>query len=78
MNVKDIDDALVASYMACQIPADRYFGNAQLTQAFMDEVRVRAGNRMLKETEVMQRLLTLRKTGRLPRLQRDYHGRNVN
>jgi hypothetical protein len=77
MVMSNLDSALVAAYEEFNVPVDCFFGDDGLTQAFVALVGSRLGGGDLDPPMVMRRLMTLRKRGRLPRLRRDYHGRNA-
>ena len=73
-----MDDAtLIATYAAFDTPVDRFIGNPDLAEEFTRRLRGRSGAGSLNSQEVMQRLVYLRKRGRLPRLRRNYYGRNA-
>ncbi len=72
----NLDEAIIALYAVFNTPADRFSGDQCRAGAFTAAVRERVGNASLTEQEVIQRLLYLRKRCRLPRLRRQYHGRN--
>ncbi len=71
------DEALIATYEAFDTPADQFIGNPDLVKAFVTAVQARMGDDGLDTQEVMRRLVYLRKRGRLPRLRRNYYGRNA-
>ena len=75
MDVVPLDDILVKTYEDFDTPADRFIGDAVLTEAFVTAVRRRAGDSSPDPLTIMRRLVTLRKQGRLPRLRRSYYGR---
>jgi hypothetical protein len=71
------DEALIATYEAFNTPVDQFIGNPGLAEAFASMLRNRAGTPGLDSQKIMQRLVYLRKRGRLPRLRRNYYGRNA-
>lgn len=75
MDARALDDILVKAYEAFDTPVDRFIGDAGRTEAFVAVVRREAGESGLDSHEVMNRLVALRKKGRLPRLRRNYFGR---
>jgi hypothetical protein len=77
MVTSNLDSALVAAYEEFNVPVDGFFGDDRLTQAFLALVAGRLGTEDLEPQDVMRRLINLRKKGRLPRLRRAYHGRDV-
>jgi hypothetical protein len=77
MVASHLDSALVAAYQEFDVPVDRFFGNEDLTQAFVAAVAERVGAADLDLQDVMRRLMNLRKKGQLPRLRRVYNGRTV-
>jgi hypothetical protein len=70
------DAALIATYEAFDTPVDQFIGNPGLAEAFATALRNRADTSGLDLQEIMHRLVYLRKRGRLPRLRRNYYGRN--
>ena len=77
MVMSNLDSALVAAYEEFNVPVDCFFGDDDLTQAFVTSVGGRIGGEDLDAQETMRRLMNLRKKGRLPRLRRAYYGRNA-
>ncbi len=75
MTTMELDAALATTYEDFNVPADQFFGNQDLIEAFTTAVRGRAGDPGLDSQDIMHRLLYLRKKGRLPRLRRSYYGR---
>lgn len=71
----NFDTALVRTYEGFDVPVDQFIGDDGLTDAFVTAVRAEAGDPNLATQEVMRRLVSLRKQGRLPRLRRSYYGR---
>ncbi len=71
------DDALIATYEAFDTPVDQFIGNTGLAEAFATALMHRVDTPGLDPQEIMQRLVYLRKRGRLPRLRRGYYGRNA-
>lgn len=70
-----LDDALVATYAEFGVPADQFFADTQLTQRFLRLLAARLKRTVKDPRRTMRRLVSLRKMGRLPRLQRAYYGR---
>jgi hypothetical protein len=70
------DEILIATYEAFDTPVDQFIGNPGLAEAFATALRNRADTPGMVLQKIMQRLVYLRKRGRLPRLRRNYHGRN--
>lgn len=64
-----LDSVLQQLYLEFDTPADRVLSNPQLAEQFCDRVCHRVGAALEMEA-VLQRLLTLRKKGALPRLRR--------
>jgi hypothetical protein len=73
----DFDTALVAVYGRMGVTVDAFVGDTALTSSFVASVERRTGVAGLDGREVMHRLMNLRKSGRLPRLHRAYHGRRA-
>lgn len=73
-----LDSVIVAEYTSFNVPSDRIVADPEMSEEFAKNV-----NRQLPTADrcdcrtVNSRLLTLRKLGRLPRLARDYNGRNA-
>ncbi len=76
--ISNLDLALVATYEEFDVPVDGFLGDDSLTKAFVASVADRLGSENLDSQDVMRRLVSLRKKGRLPRLRRAYYGRNAN
>ena len=66
----ELDTTLRQLYLEFDTPADRVLSNPQLAEQFFSRVSDRMGAPLERET-VFRRLLTLRKTGNLPRLRRN-------
>ena len=64
-----LDSTLQQLYLEFDTPADRVLSNPRLAEMFFARVRDRMGAPLERET-VFNRLLTLRKSGNLPRLRR--------
>ncbi len=77
MATATLDDALVTLYGEFDTPADQFIGNPDLAESFAAALRGRVSDAGLELQEIMQRLVYLRKRGRLPRLRRSYFGRSV-
>jgi hypothetical protein len=77
MEAKIIDPVLAEVYEAFDVPLDRFFGDEALTERFVDRVRECLPACRLSSSELMARLLNLRKGGKLPRLRRAYFGRGA-
>jgi hypothetical protein len=75
MDTRPLDDALMKTYEDFDIPVDQFIGDTNLTEAFVIAVRRETGDHDLDSQAIMRRLVNLRKTGRLPRLRRNYYGR---
>ena len=73
-----LDEALISIYGDFDTPTDQFIGNPELAEAFAEALRNRLGDASLDLQEIMQRLVYLRKRGRLPRLRRSYSGRHAN
>ena len=67
----DTNERLCTLYQQFDTPADQIVTSAELSEAFADQVRARAGEASLPTQAVMERLLALRKAGRLPRIRRE-------
>lgn len=65
-----LDTTLTQLYLEFDTPADRVLSNPQVAETFFTCVSDRMGIPLERET-VFKRLLTLRKTGNLPRLRRN-------
>lgn len=70
------DGILIATYAEFNTPVDQFIGNDGLAGEFVHVLEERAGTTGLDSQEILQRLVYLRKRGRLPRLRRNYYGRN--
>ncbi len=77
MDSRTLDVLLAETYQEFDVPVDQFFAEKALTEEFVSQVRVRAGDEALEAPNLMRRLMNLRKRGLLPRLRRDFHGRNV-
>ena len=66
----ELDTTLRQLYLEFDTPADRVLSNPQLAEQFFTRVSDRMGTSLEREA-VFKRLLTLRKTGNLPRLRRN-------
>ena len=66
----ELDTTLQELYVEFDTPADRVLSNPQLAEQFLALVNDRMGTSLERET-VFKRLLSLRKTGHLPRLRRN-------
>jgi hypothetical protein len=66
---RELDTTLRELYLEFDTPADRVLSNPQLAETFFTRVSDQMGVPLERET-VFKRLLTLRKTGNLPRLRR--------
>ena len=77
MTSSNFDTALVTVYATMGITVDAFLGDPDLTHSFVNAVERQANESGLDAKEVMRRLMNLRKKGRLPRLHREYHGRNA-
>ena len=75
---ENLDSVLLDTYVEFDTPADQFVGDAELTDRFVDSVHDRLGDSRVPARDLMRRLINLRKMGRLPRLRRNYHGRDVN
>ena len=73
------DDLLREMYIEYNTPCDRLVSDPVSLQAFAEDYVQRTGQQV-EAAQVSHRLLTLRKLGAakggLPRLRRNYHGRN--
>jgi hypothetical protein len=73
------DDMLRDMYVEYNAPCDRLVSDPERLQSFAEDYAERTGQQV-EAAQVSHRLLTLRKIGEakggLPRLRRDYHGRN--
>ena len=73
-----LDSVIVAEYISFDVPSDKIVADSEVSEEFTNKV-----NRHLPIADradprtVNSRLLTLRKRGRLPRLARQYNGRNA-
>lgn len=73
-----LDSVIVDVYKSFAVPSDKIVADSEVSNQFTDKV-----NRRLPSADptdprtVNSRLLTLRKQGRLPRLARQYNGRNA-
>jgi hypothetical protein len=76
MIANSLDLKLTAAYQEFDVPVDRFLADPALTKGFLELVAAKTGNGDLDVSEVMHRLITLRKRGQLPRLRRAYKGRN--
>lgn len=76
MNTTSLDNALVQTYTDFNVPVDQFIGNPRLTEAFVAAVHALSLEEGPDSQVLMQRLVNLRKKGRLPRLRRSYNGRN--
>lgn len=77
MDAKIIDSLLSEVYQAFNVPLDQFFGDEALTQSLVERFRERLPGCPLSASELMARLLNLRKRGRLVRLRRAYFGRGA-
>jgi hypothetical protein len=77
MNANAIDSALAEVYEAFDVPLDRFFGDEVQVAELMERVHKRLPNCQFTANELMARLLSLRKQGKLPRLRRAYFGRGA-
>jgi hypothetical protein len=77
MDVMTIDPILAEINQAFNVPLDQFFGNEVLTERFVERVRERLPGCRLITSELMTRLLSLRKRGKLARLRRTYFGRRA-
>lgn len=64
-----MDDALAAAYVEVDEPADRLILHEALAARFIDVVQ-QFMSKPINREQALQRLITLRKMGRLPRLRR--------
>lgn len=74
---ESIDSVLLDTYVEFDVPADQFLGDAGLTGRFVDSVHDRLGDWRVPTRDVMRRLINLRKKGHLPRLRRNYYGRDA-
>lgn len=72
-----IDSAVISLYGEFGVPADQLLLRRDLAERFVDEVRRRVSEPLPDSSDVLGRVLTLRKCGRLPRLERAYRGRHL-
>ncbi len=77
MATTQFDAVLISAYQEFRVPVDSFFADDELTEKFVTYVSSKVGSNDLDSQDVMRRLMTLRKMGRLPRLQRAYRGRHV-
>ncbi len=66
----NLDAVLTRLYEEFDVPADQFLADDALTDEFVEHVYRSLGRREPDRQEVMRRLVTLRKGGRLPRLRR--------
>lgn len=71
------DQTLIAAYEAFDTPVDQFIGNPGLAEAFATVLASRVDTPAVDSQKIVQRLVYLRKRGRLPRLRRSYYGRNA-
>jgi hypothetical protein len=64
-----LDEALTLAYGEKRVPADKLLLDGLLGEQFFELVRLKA-TEPIERGATLRRLLTLRKMGRLPRLQR--------
>ncbi len=74
---KIIDTMFAEGCQAFDVPLDWFFGDEALTEKFVGRVRECFPECRLSTSELMARLLNLRKKGKLPRLRRAYFGRGA-
>jgi hypothetical protein len=67
---KEHTDALIGLYREHNVPSDSLVADAEVLDAFTQQVSRRLGGTDFADEDVAKKLFSLRKAGRLPRLQR--------
>ena len=76
--VAELAQAIQGEYAEFNVPADQIVIDSDISEQFAARVSRRLGLRkVLDATTVNRRLLNERKSGRLPRLERAFNGRNI-
>ena len=76
--VAELAQAIQNEYAEFNVPADQIIVDSDVSEQFAARISKRLGLRkFLDPTVVNKRLLTERKQGHLPRLERAFNGRNI-